>query len=181
LDFVDDIRPKLSVLIGSNEINERIVELSKKINNNFKNKTITFVIVLKGGVFFAVDLLKKIDLVFDIDFIEISSYNDAIVSSGKINLIKDLRNPVENKDLVIIEDIVDTGLSLKFLVAHLVKYKPKSITTCVLLDKHECRKENVLLDYVGFVVPNEFIVGYGMDYKNHFRNLDYVAYINSKN
>jgi hypoxanthine phosphoribosyltransferase len=181
LELIENIKSSLKVLISTNEISERISELAEKINSDFKNKKLTFVIVLKGGVFFGIDLLKKINLIFDIDFIEISSYDDAFTSSGKINLVKDLRNPIENKNLVIIEDIVDTGLSLKFLIEHFKKYNPSSIKTCVLLDKHENRKENIDLDYVGFVIPAKFVIGYGMDYKNYFRNLDYVGYLELEN
>jgi len=174
---MEAVREKFKILIGPEEIKERVNELAEKINLDFKNKRVSFIIVLRGGIFFAVDLLKKIDLICEIDFIEISSYDNSLTSSGKVVLVKDIKNKIKDTHVIILEDIIDTGVSLRFLKEHLKKYEPMDINTCVLLDKHENRVENIEPDYIGFVIPNRYVIGYGMDYKNYFRNLDRVVYL----
>ena len=176
-----DITSELKVLLDEDKIQTRIAELAKEISGDFKNKPVKIICVLRGGIFFTVDLTKKLDLIFDIDFVEISSYGDGRESSGNIIIKKDLTDTenLKEKHVIIVEDIVDTGRSLKVLVEHIKKFNPLSISSCVLLDKKERRTENISADYTGFVIPNKFIVGYGLDYCNHFRNINYVGYLES--
>lgn len=175
--ILNDIRQVLKTLITSDDIQSRICELSEQISLDFKNKSVTLICVLKGSIFFAVDLAKKLDLIFDMEFIEISSYGNGRQSSGDIIVTKDLKNPLPNKHFIIVEDIIDTGCSLNFLINHLKKFNPLSISTCVLLDKPDRRKINIKPDYAGFVIDDKFIVGYGLDYCDHFRNINYVGYL----
>ena len=174
-----DIRSELKVLLDAEKVQNRIAELSVEISNDFKNKPVKIICVLRGGIFFTVDLTKKLDLIFDMDFVEISSYGDGRESSGNIVVKKDLTDTdnLNEKHLIILEDIIDTGKSLKFLTEYLKKFNPLSISSCVLLDKKSRRTENIVADYVGFVIPDRFIVGYGLDYCNHFRNIDYIGYL----
>ena len=172
-----DIRSELKVLIAADKIQERISELAKQISFDYKNKPVVLVSVLRGSIFFAVDLAKRLDLIFSMEFIEVSSYGNEKESSGNIIIKKDLLEPVSDKNVIIIEDIIDTGKSAKFLVEHIKKFNPISIKTCILLDKKSRRVENISADYTGFVIPDKFIVGYGLDYYNHFRNIDYVGYL----
>ena len=174
-----DIRSELKVLLGAEKVQNRIAELAVEISNDFKNKPVKIICVLRGGIFFTVDLTKKLDLIFDMDFVEISSYGDGRESSGNIVVKKDLTDTdnLNEKHLIILEDIIDTGKSLKFLTEYLKKFNPLSISSCVLLDKKSRRTENIVADYVGFVIPDRFIVGYGLDYCNHFRNIDYIGYL----
>ncbi len=174
-----DIRSELKVLLDAEKVQNRIAELAVEISNDFKNKPVKIICVLRGGIFFTVDLTKKLDLIFDMDFVEISSYGDGRESSGNIVVKKDLTDTdnLNEKHLIILEDIIDTGKSLKFLTEYLKKFNPLSISSCVLLDKKSRRTENIVADYVGFVIPDRFIVGYGLDYCNHFRNIDYIGYL----
>ena len=174
-----DIRSELKVLLDAEKVQNRIAELAVEISNDFKNKPVKIICVLRGGIFFTVDLTKKLDLIFDMDFVEISSYGDGRESSGNIVVKKDLTDTdnLNEKHLIILEDIIDTGKSLKFLTEYLKKFNPLSISSCVLLDKKSRRTENIVADYVGFVIPDKFIVGYGLDYCNHFRNIDYIGYL----
>lgn len=174
-----DIRSELKVLLDSEKVQNRVAELATEISNDFRDKTVKIICVLRGGIFFTVDLTKKLDLIFDIDFVEISSYGDGRESSGNIVVKKDLTDTenLNEKHLIILEDIIDTGKSLKFLTEYLKKFNPLSISSCVLLDKKSRRTENIVADYVGFVIPDKFIVGYGLDYCNHFRNIDYIGYL----
>ena len=174
-----DIRSELKVLLDAEKVQNRIAELAVEISNDFKNKPVKIICVLRGGIFFTVDLTKKFDLIFDMDFVELSSYGDGRESSGNIVVKKDLTDTdnLNEKHLIILEDIIDTGKSLKFLTEYLKKFNPLSISSCVLLDKKSRRTENIVADYVGFVIPDKFIVGYGLDYCNHFRNIDYIGYL----
>lgn len=172
-----DIRPSLKVLIDEDKIHEKINELAHQISIDYKNKSVTLVSVLKGSIFFTVDLAKKLDLVFNMEFVEISSYGNELESSGNITVTKDLTSSVNDKHIIILEDIIDTGRSLKFLTEHLKKYNPLSISTCVLLDKIDRRTENIDTNYTGFVIPDKFIIGYGMDYCDYFRNVNYIGYL----
>ena len=175
--MIKDIRPILKPLIDSDKIQSRICELSEQISSDFKNKSVTLISVLKGSIFFAVDLAKKLDIIFDMEFVEISSYGNGRQSSGNIIINKDLKAPLPNKHFIIVEDIIDTGCSLNFLIEHLKKFNPLSISTCVLLDKPDRRKIDIKPDYTGFVIEDKFIVGYGLDYCEHFRNINYIGYI----
>ena len=165
------------VLISKEEIENRLCTLAKKIENDYIDKEITVVCVMRGACFFAVNLTLKIKNSIKYEFIELSSYNDKTESSGEIKIVNDLRASIENKDILIIEDIIDTGKTMEFLVKYLKKKNPKSIKICVLADKPERGIIDVKADYIGFTVPNKFIIGYGFDMDNKYRNLPYIAYL----
>lgn len=168
---------EIKVLIEENKIQKRIEEIAKEIEVDYKGKDITLICILKGSVFFTVDLSKKINKHIKIEFIQVSSYGANTTSSGNIELKLDLKESIEGKDVIIVEDIIDTGRTLSYLIEHLKTRKPNSIKLCTLLDKPERRKYDVKVDYVGFEIPDKFVVGYGLDYNESYRNLPYVGYI----
>lgn len=166
----------VEVLISKEEIENRLNELATQIINDFDGKTITMVGILKGAVIFMTDLAKKLDTTVEFDFMQISSYADSTKSSGVIKIVKDLDNPITGKDVLLIEDIVDTGRTLEHLIKHLKAQRPNSIRICTLLDKPDRRViKNVVTNYSGFVIPDEFVVGYGLDYAQRYRNLPYIG------
>lgn len=165
------------ILISSEKIQERVNELAKKITEDYKEKDLVLVGILKGAFMFMSDLAKKIKLPITIDFMSVSSYGNSTQSSGVVRIIKDLDQSIEGKDILIVEDIVDTGLTLNFLLESLKRKGANSVKICTLLDKPERRKVEVNIDYKGFEVEDVFIVGYGIDYAERYRNLPYVAYI----
>ena len=149
---------QLKVLIDENTIQKRIKELAKQIEKDYENEDLTIVCILKGATFFTVDLTKNIDKDITIEFMQVSSYGSQKVSSGIINLKLDLQNDIEGKNILIVEDIIDTGITLNYLIKHLQERKPKSIKLCTLLDKEECRKCNVDVEYVGFKITNKIVI-----------------------
>lgn len=164
----------LKIVFTEEQIQKKVKELAKKISNDYKDKQLTVVSVLKGGIPFLSDLIKNINLKLSIDFMAASSYKNT-ESSGIVRLIMDLRESPENKNLLIIEDIVDTGLTLNYLCENLRTRKPESLKICTLLDKSSQRIMKIKIDYFGFKVPNKFVVGYGMDYNELYRNLPYIG------
>lgn len=166
-----------NVLISQDDLQKRITELAKEIEKDYEGKEITVVCVMRGACFFTVQLTLQIKNLITYEFIELSSYDDKTETSGKINLVHDFRSSIEGKDVLIVEDIVDTGTTMNFLVKHLKSKNPNSIKICTLANKPERRIMDVKLDYVGFDVPNKFIVGYGFDVDNKYRNLPYISYI----
>ncbi len=163
------------VLITEEEIQEKIKELAAILTKEYEGRFPLAVGVLKGAMPFMADLLKRVDTYLEMDFMDVSSYGGKTVSSGEVKILKDLDTSVEGRDILIIEDIIDSGLTLKYLV-NLFKYrKAKSIKIVTLLDKPEGRKVDVEPDYACFVIPNEFVVGYGLDYEEKYRNLPYVG------
>ncbi len=167
---------ELKVLIDEQTIEKKIRELASKIEKDYEGKDLTLVCILKGSTFFMVDLAKKINKDVKITFIQVSSYGTEKISSGKINLKLDLPDNMEEENLLIVEDIIDTGRTLNYLIKHLHTKNPKSIKLCTLLDKPERREYDVKVDYVGFEIPDEFVVGYGLDYNEMYRNLPYIGY-----
>ncbi len=165
----------LSTLISAKALKERIVQLGKQISDDYKGKEIHLICVLKGGVMFMVDLAKEIDLMVTIDFLAVSSYGNALSSSGIVKIVKDLDESIEGKHVLIVEDIIDSGRTLSYLVQILKERKPESIKICTLLDKPERRLVEVDVDYVGFAIPDKFVLGYGLDYAQKYRNLPYIA------
>ncbi len=163
------------ILISTDEIHERIKELGHQITKDYEGKNLMLVGILKGAVIFMSELAQNIDLPITMDFMAVSSYGRSSQSSGVVRIIKDLDSHIEGKDILIIEDIIDTGLTLNYLTENLKKRGPKSVKICTLLDKPERREVEVPVDYVGFEVPDEFIVGYGLDYAEKYRNLPYVS------
>lgn len=167
----------IKVLIEEEKLQERIINLAKKITNDYKGKELTIICILKGSTFFTVDLAKRIDNKLKIEFIQVSSYGSATISSGEIELKLDLKESIEGKDVLIVEDIIDTGRTLSYLIEHLEARNPNSLKLCTLLDKPERRKYDINVDYVGFEIPDKFVVGYGLDCDEYYRNLPYIGYI----
>lgn len=167
----------IKVLVPENEVNARIEALGKQISENYAGKQIHMICVLKGGVFFMCELAKRISVPVSLDFMCVSSYGDATTSSGVVRIAKDLDESIEGKDVLIVEDIIDSGRTLYYLIDVLKKRNPKSIQLCTLLDKPERRERDVKVDYVGFEIPDEFVVGYGLDYAQKYRNLPYIGVV----
>ena len=167
---------KISTLISEEELQKRVKEMAKQIYEDYKGKDITFIGILKGSIFFMVDLAKNIPSNVKLEFIRVSSYHGT-ESTGKIELKLDLKEDIEGKDVIIIEDIVDTGRTLSYLKEHLKTKKPKSLRICTLLDKKERRVCEIEPEYVGFNIPDKFVLGYGLDVDELYRNLPYIGYI----
>lgn len=170
---MDDIK----VLIEEEKIQGKIKEIAKKIEEDYKGKDITLICILKGSTFFTVDLAKRINNNLKIEFIQVSSYGASTVGSENIELKLDLKESIEGKDVIILEDIIDTGRTLSYLIEHLKGRNPNSLKLCTLLDKPERRLFDVKVDYTGFEIPDKFVVGYGLDYDELYRNLPYIGYI----
>jgi len=168
---------KINTLIPEKLLQDRIREIAKQVEKDYKNKEITIVSVLRGAVFFTVDLSKNIKNKITFEFIEISSYGNEIESTGNIKVNKDLSANVEGKDILIVEDIIDSGRTLKYLKEYLESKNAKSVKICTLLNKSERREVEIDVDYIGFDIPNKFVLGYGLDYKQYYRNLPYIGYV----
>ena len=165
----------LKVLISEEELQARIKELGKEITDDYAYKDLVVVSVLKGSIMFMADLLRRIDTHVEIDFMVVSSYGAGVVSTGAVKMLKDVFLSIEGKDVLIVEDILDTGRTLHYIKGYLGGRKPNSIKICTLLDKPERREADIAADYVGFVVPDEFVVGYGLDFDERYRNLPYIG------
>ena len=165
----------LKILINQSEIKEKVKELGEKITNDYKDKNLMVVGILKGCVVFLSDLIREINLPLTMDFMVVSSYGSSTKSSGVVRIVKDLEKDIAGKDILIVEDIVDTGLTLNYLVDYLKSRNASSVKICTLLEKPDRRKAEVDLEYVGFHIPDEFVVGYGLDYAETYRNLPFVC------
>lgn len=172
------MKETISVLIPENEISKKVDEIAEQISKEFGGKSITLIGILKGSVMFMVDIARKLKQDVEIDFMDISSYGSGMTSSGSIKINKDLENSIEGKDVIIVEDIIDSGRTLNYLIKYLKEKKPASLKICALLDKPERRVFDVKIDYVGFEIPDEFVIGYGLDYAQKYRNLPYIGVIN---
>ncbi|HHY09475.1 MAG TPA: hypoxanthine phosphoribosyltransferase [Firmicutes bacterium] len=168
MDIVKDI------LLSEEEIQKRVRELAWEISKDYGGRQISLICILKGGLMFLCDLAKHITSPVTYDFMSVSSYGDATVSSGVVRITKDLEESIEGKDVIIVEDIIDTGLTLSYLLKNLHSRGPASLRICTLLNKPANRRVEIPLDYVGFEVPKEFLVGYGLDFKQLYRNIPYV-------
>ena len=164
-------------LVSEKAVDERIVELGKQISKDYEGKQVHLICVLKGGVFFMCELAKRISVPVSMDFMSVSSYGDDTKSSGVVKIVKDLDEAIEGKDVLIVEDIIDSGRTLYYLIDILKKRNPKSVHLCTLLDKPERRVKDVKVDYVGFNIPDEFVVGYGLDYAQKYRNLPFIGVV----
>ena len=164
-----------SILISEEEIAKRVKELGKQLAEDYKGKELLVVGILKGCMLFLSDLVRTIDLPLTLDFMVVSSYGATTKSSGVVRIVKDLEREIEGKDVLIVEDIVDTGLTLSYLVENFKARNPKSVKVCSLLDKPDRRKAQVEIQYIGFKIPDEFVVGYGLDYGENYRNLPFVC------
>lgn len=163
------------VLFSEQTLNERIAELGAQITEHYKGKSLVVIGILKGSNIFTSDLVRKINLPLRMEFMAVSSYGNATASTGVVKILKDLDHDIEGEHILIVEDIVDSGLTLKYLKEILLTRKPASVQICTLLDKPARRKEAITPDYLGFEVPDEFIVGYGIDYAERYRNLPFVG------
>jgi hypoxanthine phosphoribosyltransferase len=163
------------ILFSEEEIQAKIKELAMQLTEDYKDKVPLAIGVLKGALPFMVDLLKRMDTYLEMDFMDVSSYGSGFVSSGEVKIIKDLDTSVEGRDILIIEDIIDSGLTLSYLVDLFRYRKANSIKIVTLLDKPTGRKADIEADYVGFICPDEFVLGYGLDYIQKYRNLPYIG------
>lgn len=171
---------EVKVLIDEEKLHKRVDEIAAQIESEYKGKEIIFICILKGSVFFTVDLAKRINGDVKLEFIRVSSYNEGTESSGEIKMKLDLKDSIQGKDVIVIEDIIDTGRTLSYLIKYLKMKNPNSLKLCALLDKPERRvKKDVKVDYTGFQIPDEFVVGYGLDVAEKYRNLPYIGYIES--
>ena len=168
---------KIRVLLSEEEVDSRIREIAAKISRDYAGKEIQLICVLKGGVFFTCELAKRITVPVTLDFMSVSSYGDDTKSSGVVKIVKDLDQPLEGKNVLIVEDIIDSGRTLSYLIDILGKRKPESIHLCTLLDKPERRVRDVKVDYSCFNIPDEFVVGYGLDYAQKYRNLPFIGVV----
>ena len=169
------------ILVGTEELDRRIAELGDEISRDYEGKDLLLVGILKGAVLFLSDLLRRIDVPAEVDFMAVASYGNATKSSGVVQILKDLEEAIEGRDVLIVEDIVDTGLTLRYLLETLESRNPRSLGVCALLSKREARIVEVPVEYVGFEIPNEFVVGYGLDYQQRYRGLPYVGVLNPEN
>ena len=170
--MVNDIR---EVLLTKEEIEEVVKELGKKITEDYKGKNLFLITVLKGAVVFLGDLMRAIEMPCEIEFMVLSSYGSGTTSTGSVKIVKDIDLPLEGKDVLIVEDILDTGFTLSFLYKLLEERKPNSIEICTLLDKPDRRKVEINAKYTGRKIPDEFVVGYGLDYDEKYRNLPFIG------
>ena len=167
------------VLLSAQEIEKRVSEIAAQINSDYSGKEPIIVSVLRGSFIFMADLVRKLDLKCTVDFMYVSSYENRSVTTGAVKIVKDLDIDLEGKDVIIVEDILDSGLPLHYLKELLMTRRPASIRTCSLLDKPARRKAQVTADYVGFEVPDAFVVGYGLDYAQKYRNLPFIGVLKS--
>ena len=168
----DDI---LEILIPEQQIQAKVAELGKQISDYYKGQTLLLLGTLKGAVPFIADLSRAIELPLEIDYMAVASYGASTHSSGIVRIIKDLEGPINQKHVLIIEDIIDSGLTLSYLIDLLNRRNPLSLRICTLLDKERERVKAVTIDYTGFTIPDKFVVGYGLDYAQHYRNLPYIG------
>ena len=165
------------VLLSEEEVDQRIAAVAAQINEYYKEESVHLICVLKGGVFFACELAKRLTVPVSIDFMSVSSYGAATKSSGVVKIIKDLDEPITGKNVLVVEDIIDSGRTLTYLLKYLNNKKPRSLRLCTLLDKPERRVVEVHVDYTCFEIPDEFVVGYGLDYAQKYRNLPYIGVV----
>jgi hypoxanthine phosphoribosyltransferase len=169
------------ILVQRDELEHRVRELAAEISRDYADKELLLVGVLKGAVFFLADLMRHLEVVCEADFMAVSSYGASTDSSGVVRILKDLDAPIEGRDVLIVEDIVDSGLTLSYLFRMLRARGPKSLEVCALLTKPQRREIDLPIRYVGFEIPNRFAIGYGLDYAERFRNLPYVAVLAAEN
>lgn len=168
---------KIRVMISEEEVDAKIEEIGKKISEDYSGKQVHLICILKGSVFFCCELAKRITVPVSLDFMSVTSYGDGTKSSGIVKIAKDLDESLEGKEVIVIEDIIDSGRTLSYLLDVLEKRKPNSLKLCTLLDKPERRVTDVKVDYCGFEIPDEFVVGYGLDYAQKHRNLPYIGVV----
>jgi len=173
-------QPKPQLLFSREEIEVTVNTLAAEISNDYRGKHPILIGILKGSFVFMADLIRRLDFPLEVDFIRLSSYGRGRASPGKIKVVQGLRSPIKGRDVLVIEDIVDTGLTITFLMDYLLKKKPASLRLCALTDKPARRQVPVTIDYLGFTVPNKFIVGYGIDWDEKFRYLPDICFVEIK-
>lgn len=166
---------KIDILISKEQLENRIIELGKQIKEDYQGKQLVCVGLLKGSVVFISDLIRAIDMDLSIDFMKVSSYGKGTDSTGVVKILKDVDEEVTGKDVLLVEDIVDTGLTIANVKEFMAKKRPNSVKVCTLLDKPSRRKIDVKAEYVGFEIPDEFVIGFGLDYAEKYRNLSFVG------
>lgn len=173
---MENLHPSIEkVLVSEEELKKAVSRLAEQINNDYRDEPLTLVIILKGSMVFASDLMRKLKMPVTIDFMQVSSYGSGTVSKGFIKIKQDLSSDIEGKNVLIIEDIIDSGNTLHKLKELLKERKPKSVRICTVLDKPDRRVTPVEVEYSGIIIPDEFVVGYGLDYDEYLRNLPYVG------
>ena len=172
---------RVRVLLTEEEVDKRIGEIGAQISRDYAGRSVHLICILKGGVCFTVELAKRITVPVSFDFMSVSSYGGGTESSGIVRIIKDLDEPLKGKDVLIVEDIIDSGRTLSYLMDVLSKREPASLKLCTLLDKPDRRVKEVTVDYTCFEIPDEFVVGYGLDYDQRYRNLPYIGVIEFDN
>lgn len=168
---------RVRVMLSEEEVDKRIQEIGEQISRDYEGKQVHLVCVLKGGSFFMCELAKRISVPVSLDFMSVSSYGSETKSSGVVRIVKDLDEPLKDMDVLVVEDIVDSGRTLSYLLEMLKDRGPRSLRLCTLLDKPDRRVVNVKVDYTGFQIPDEFVVGYGLDYDQRYRNLPYIGVV----
>lgn len=171
---------RISVLYSEEQINERIREMGEEISRDYAGKSVHLIGILKGATFFACELAKRITVPVTLDFMSVSSYGNSTESSGIVKINKDLDEPIDGKEVLVVEDIVDTGNTLSYLLDNLQKRGSASVKLCALLNKPERRIKDVEVDYTGFIIPDEFVVGFGLDYAQKYRNLPYIGIVKTE-
>ncbi len=166
---------QMEVLFDREELKAKVAELGQKITEEYRGRELLVVGILKGAFIFMADLIREIQIPLEIDFMDVSSYGISTSSSGEVRIIKDLDNSIQDKNVLIVEDIVDTGLTLKYITELLKTRNPSTIKICCLLDKPSRRKTDIQADYVGYTIPDRFVVGYGLDYAEQYRNYPAVC------
>ena len=167
----------IRVLLPEEELNERIQTLGREISRDYEGRQVHMICDLKGGSFFMCDLAKRISVPVSLDFMSVSSYGSGTKSGGVVKIVKDLDEPIKDKDVLVVEDIVDSGRTLSYLLEMLMARGPRSLKLCTLLDKPDRRVVDVNVDYTGFQIPDEFVVGFGLDYDQRYRNLPYIGVV----
>ena len=167
----------ISKLIPEDELREGIKKVAERINKDYGDKEVHLVCVLKGGVYFLTELSKYLNMKVSIDFMSVSSYGSSTVSSGVVKIIKDLDEPIKDKNVIVVEDIVDTGNTLSYLISLLKDREPASIKLCTVLDKPSRREKDIEADYTAFTIPDKFVLGFGLDFDQKYRNLPYIGVV----
>jgi hypoxanthine phosphoribosyltransferase len=171
---------KITVMYSEEQIEARVREIAAEISRDYAGEEVHLICILKGSIFFTAELAKRISVPVTLDFMSVSSYGDGTESTGRIKIIKDLDENIAGKNVIVIEDIIDSGRTLSFLMDMLSVRKPKSLKLCTLLNKPERRVVNINVDYIGFDIPDKFVVGYGMDYAQKYRALPYVGIVQTE-
>jgi hypoxanthine phosphoribosyltransferase len=168
---------RIKVMLSEEQVNQRIRQIGEQISKDYAGKTVHLICVLKGGSFFMCELAKRISVPVTLDFMSVSSYGGDTKSSGVVKIVKDLDESIKGKDVIVVEDIIDSGRTLNYLLELLGQRGPKSLSLCTLLDKPDRRVVKVNVDYTGFEIPDKFVVGYGLDYDQRYRNLPYIGMV----